>query len=164
MTKGRKHYLKSKEVKKLMLDVSDQLGINIKDYFKSKIRIQINEIQNGEIFIFNGEALLARFYGKLFPTLFFTEVLTIIPKIIIDMGAVPYVCKGADVMAPGITEINDEFNLNEIVLVVDERHGKPLAIGTALLNSEKMSKIKQGKVVKNLHYVGDKLWNHLKDS
>ena len=164
MTKGRKHFLKSKDIKKLTLDVSDLLGINIEDFFNSKIRVELNETENGEIFIFNGKALLARFYGELFPTLFFTEVLTILPKIIVDMGAVPYVCKGADVMAPGITAINDEFNLNDIVLVVDERHGKPLAIGTALLNSEKMSRIKQGKVVKIVHYVGDKLWNHLKDS
>jgi PUA domain protein len=164
MTKGRKHFLKSKEIKKLLLDVYDQIGIKIEKFLNSKIRVQVNETEYGDIIIFNGRALLVRFYGEFFPTLFFNEVLSIIPKIVIDMGAVPYVCKGADVMAPGITTINGEFKENDIVIVVDECHGKSLAIGRALLNSEKMDTVKQGKVVKIFHYVSDKLWNHLKDS
>lgn len=80
------------------------------------------------------------------------------------MGAVPYVCKGADVMAPGIREIQGEFDENELLLVVDERHGKPLAVGSAVFSSEELKKIKHGKAIKNLHYVGDKLWDSLKAS
>ena len=80
------------------------------------------------------------------------------------MGAIPYVCKGADVMAPGILIIKDEFKEKDIILVIDERHGKPLAIGAALFGSEEMKNAKRGRTVKNLHYVGDKLWNYMRAS
>jgi len=78
------------------------------------------------------------------------------------MGAVPYVCKGADVMAPGVVNINGEFKENDLLLVVDERHGKPLALGIALFNAQAMKNVKHGKIVKNIHYVGDKLWKALR--
>ena len=62
-------------------------------------------------------------------------------------------------MAPGIVSINGAFKKNDILLVVDERHEKPLAVGVALFNSQTMNKTKHGKVVRNLHHVGDKLWD-----
>jgi PUA domain protein len=86
------------------------------------------------------------------------------PKIVVDMGAIPYVCKGADVMAPGVVSIKGEFKENDVLLIIDERHGKPLAVGVALISSENMGAVNRGKTVKTLHYVGDKLWNHLKGS
>jgi len=78
------------------------------------------------------------------------------------MGAVPYICNGADVMAPGVVQIEGEFQADEFLLVIDERHRKPLAIGKALFNSEHMRNLKQGRIIKNLHYVGDKLWKLLR--
>ena len=65
-------------------------------------------------------------------------------------------------MAPGVVRVHGDFNENDLILVVDERHGKSLAIGVALFNSQTMRSLKQGKVVKNVHYVGDKLWNLVK--
>jgi predicted RNA-binding protein (TIGR00451 family) len=79
------------------------------------------------------------------------------------MGAVPYVCNGADVMAPGVVRVDGDFEKNDILLVVDERFGRSLAIGVALSDSQTMRKLAHGKFVKNFHYVGDKLWNLLKE-
>ena len=107
---------------------------------------------------------MAKSNGKLFFTLSFEELFPLFPKIVIDMGAVPYVCKGADVMAPGVRAVKGEFKENDLLLVIDERHGKPLAIGVALFSSEEMKTVNHGKTVKNLHHVGDKLWNLLKGS
>ena len=97
--------------------------------------------------------------GDLFPALLFHEFLTNIPKVIVDMGAVPYVCGGADIMAPGVVSIHGAFRKNDVLIVVDERHHKPLAVGVALFDSQTMGTIKHGKVVKSLHHVGDKLWD-----
>jgi len=160
--KGHRHSLKDKEAKRLLLEASTKLGANVEQLLGSKTRIEVNETETVEVFIFNGRPLLARSDGTLFFTLFFEELLLLFPKIVVDMGAVPYVCKGADVMAPGVLLINGEFKENDLLIVVDERHGKPLAIGVALFSSEEMKKVKRGKTVKILHYVGDKLWNHLK--
>ena len=45
------------------------------------------------------------------------------------MGAIPYVCKGATVMAPGIVRVEGEFGKGDLVLIVDMKHGKALALG-----------------------------------
>ena len=45
------------------------------------------------------------------------------------MGAVPYVCKGATIMAPGIVRIEGDFSMGELVVVVDMKFGKALGIG-----------------------------------
>ena len=156
--KRRRHFLKEKEIKSFLLEVSKRLGTDIERFFGSKTRVEVNETETAEIFIFNGRPLLARSNGELFPTLSFEELFPVIPKVIVDMGAVPYVCKGANVMAPGVVTIEDEFGENDLLLVVDERHGKPLAIGVALFSSQALKTVNRGKIVKNLHYVGDKLW------
>jgi PUA domain protein len=65
-------------------------------------------------------------------------------------------------MAPGIVRILGDFNEDDILLISDEKHQKPLAIGKALSDSKHMEKLRHGKVAKNIHYVGDSLWNLLK--
>jgi PUA domain protein len=153
--------MKEKDSKRFLQDTSKMLHTNIEQLLGTKIRVEVNETETVEIFFFNGKPLLARSNGDLFPTLLFKELLFILPKLVVDMGAIPYVCKGADVMVPGVISINGQFEINDVVIVVDERHGKTLAIGLALLRSENMKNVKNGKILKNLHYVGDKLWDSL---
>ena len=162
--KRHRHFLKDKDVKRFLSEISETLGNDIKQIISSKTRIEVDETETAEIYIFDGTPLLAKSNGQLFPTLAFDELFQVMPKVVVDMGAVPYVCKGADVMAPGVREIKGEFKENDLILVVDERHGKYLAVGVALLSSEAMKTVDHGKAVKNLHYVGDKLWNHMKAS
>ena len=160
--KPRRHFLKEKEARKLLLDFSQRLKTDVEQLLGTKPRIEVNETEAAEIFIVQGKPLLASSGGVLFPTLTFDEVFSLLPRIVVDMGAVPYVCKGADVMAPGVVSIKGEFKENDFLLVVDERHSKPLAIGVALFNSQATKNMKHGKIVKNVHHVGDKLWNHLR--
>lgn len=162
--KRRRHFLKEKEAKRFLVAVSETLGVDVEQFLGSKTRVEVNETENVEVFIFDGKPLLARAEGHIFPTLAFDELLRLMPKIVVDMGAVPYVCKGADVMAPGVVAINGEFNENSVLLVADERHGKSLAVGVALCSSEAMKAVNRGKTVKTLHFVGDKLWNYLRGS
>jgi len=69
------------------------------------------------------------------------------------------VINGADVMRPGITCVTADVRAQAPVQVVDERHGKPLAIGIALLDSPQIEQSTTGKMCKNIHYVGDEIWN-----
>lgn len=163
MPKRHRHSLRTKDAKKLFLEINKMLGIDIEQFFKKKLQVEIYETEVAEIFVFNGRPLLARSNEKLYPTLSFKELFPVLPKIVVDMGAIPYVCKGADVMAPGVLNIKGEFEESDILLVVDERHSKPLALGLALFNFEEMKTIKHGKILKTLHYVGDKLWDYLKE-
>lgn len=158
----RRHFLKEREVRRLLLDFSREFKVDAERFFGSRPRIELAEAQAAEVLLINERPLLARLCGRLLPTLAFDELLSLLPRIVVDMGAVPHVCNGADVMAPGVVCVHGVFNENGLVLVVDERHGKSLAIGVALFNSQTIRSLKQGKVVKNVHYVGDKLWNFVK--
>ena len=82
-----------------------------------------------------------------------------IKKITVDMGAVKFVVNGADIMRPGITKVDDAVTANGIVAIVDERHGKPLAIGVSQLSASDLRAATSGKVVKSIHHVNDDLWN-----
>jgi len=159
----RRHFLKEKEARKLFLDFSQRLKVDAQRLFGSKPRVEVNETEVAEIFIIDGKPLLARSDKALFPTLAFDDVFPFLPRIVVDMGAVPYVCDGADVMAPGVVSIEGDFKENDFLLVVDERYGKPLMIGVALFNSQAMKNLKQGKIVKNVHHVGDKIWKALRE-
>ena len=77
---------------------------------------------------------------------------------IFDMGAIPYVGAGADVMRPGIRSCDDGILAGDVVAVVDEKFGRPLAVGEALLASEELRAAAKGRMVHTLHYAGDKLW------
>jgi len=160
--KSRRHFLKEKEIKKLFLDFSQRLKVDAERLFGPTPRVEVNETEVAEIFIVNGKPSLAKSSGTLFPTLAFEEVFPFLPKIVVDMGAVPYVCKGADIMVPGVVSIEGDFKENDFLLVVDERHGKQLMIGVALFDSQTIKNLKHGKIVKNIHHVGDKLWNVLR--
>jgi PUA domain protein len=61
-------------------------------------------------------------------------------------------------MRPGIVSVDDAIKEGDVIVIIDEKHSKPLAIGIALSDADKMREQTQGKSVKNLHYVGDKLW------
>ncbi|MCW3978236.1 MAG: hypothetical protein NWF12_00685 [Candidatus Bathyarchaeota archaeon] len=118
-------------------------------------------IEDGtEVYLVNSTVQLASRDETLFPTLINPNVGRL-PSIVVDMGAIPYVCNGADVMAPGLKEIRGEFEEGDLVVVRDIEHGKALAIGKALVGSDEMKEMRKGKAVMNLHHVGDKLWKAL---
>ena len=84
------------------------------------------------------------------------------PKIVVDMGAVKFVCDGATVMRPGVKNYS-EFEKDQLVCVVEESRNKFLAIGRSFVSSKDMTTMTKGEVVKNLHYVSDRFWEAAKE-
>ena len=82
------------------------------------------------------------------------------PDVTVDRGALPYILRGADVMAPGIISFS-KFKTDDIVFVKCEGVPRVVAIAKALVDSEQLSNMKKGKVLENLHYVGDKIWKQV---
>ncbi len=160
----RRFFLKEREAKALLCKVTEKLKINVEQLFKGKVSLEVVETDVGEIYLINGKPQLAKIGELVFPTLMFDEFLAVAPKTVVDMGAVPYVCKGANVMAPGIKRYEGDFKKGDFIAVVDERHGKALAIGEAFYESDEARKIKQGVAIKNIHYVGDRIWDLVKSS
>ncbi|MEM3696622.1 MAG: DUF1947 domain-containing protein [Candidatus Bathyarchaeia archaeon] len=160
--KYRRYFLKDKEAKLLLNKISERLRVDLRQILSSKIKVEIVETEFTEIYLFNNKPILAKVEEKIFPTLVFNEFLNSAAKVVVDMGAVPHICKGADVMAPGIVRFEGKFGRGDFVLVVDEKYGKPLAVGEALFGGDEAEKTKQGVVVKNVHFTGDKIWNFIK--
>ncbi|HOL06658.1 MAG TPA: RNA-binding protein, partial [Methanomassiliicoccaceae archaeon] len=76
----------------------------------------------------------------------------------VDMGAVPFVTKGADVMGPGIVDADPDIQPGDMVWVKDIKNGVPLAVGEALIPGLQMRERSPGKAIKSIHHVTDKLW------
>jgi PUA domain protein len=73
------------------------------------------------------------------------------------MGAVKFMCDGANVMRPGIRSFT-EFEKGQIVCVVEESQKKFLAVGRALVSSSELQAMTKGVAIENLHYISDKYW------
>jgi PUA-domain protein len=157
--KSRRYTLKSKESKQLLTTASQKLKINLEDLFGSKVDVETVEADFGELLLVNGSPVLFRIGDAVFPVLSAEQIVAKLPKAIVDMGAVRFMCNGADVMAPGIVRYEGEFAKGDVIVVVDVKHGKPLALGEALLDSAEAKETKQGAIIKSKHYVSDKVWN-----
>jgi len=160
--KCRRHFLKAKEARLLFEEVSERFKTDLNELFNNKVNVELVETSFAEIFLINDRPLLVKTEENFFPTLVFNEILALSPKVVVDMGAVPHICNGADVMAPGIVRCEGEFRRGNLVFVVDERHGKPLAVGKAIYDVSKLRTVTRGVVVKIIHFVGDNVWNFIK--
>ena len=121
--------------------------------------IAMGEVEDGtKVYLLDGEASFALASDTMYPALNNPHIEKL-PNVIVDMGAIPYVCKGADVMSPGVVRIDNDFRKGDLVVIRDVNHGKALAIASALVSSENFKDMTKGKAFRNLHYVGDKIWN-----
>jgi PUA-domain protein len=155
----KRHLLKKREQKaeleKLETDFGSTIGLDTKAQLESGI------LDDGSrILLLDGDILFFESEGRFVPTLrALLGGIIHIPQISVDMGAVKFVVNGADIMRPGITHIDDEVRENGIVAIVDERHGKPLAVGISMLSASALRAATSGKVVKSVHHINDELWD-----
>lgn len=136
--------------------VLEGTGNYLKGMSYSKVE-EAETVDGARIYLLDDEILLFAVDGIIYPTLR-CKCVDSLPTVVVDMGAIPFVCKGADVMAPGIVEIKTPFEEGALVVVRDVKHSKALAIGKALKSSVAIMAEKKGKVIHNLHYVGDRIW------
>jgi PUA domain protein len=113
--------------------------------------------------IITGNGITAVKIGEvILPFLDDIPILEKFPYVTVDMGAVKFVCKGANIMRPGITKFSD-FESGEIVCIVEESQNKFLAVGKAEMSSKELEGIKNGEVIKNMHYISDIFWESKKE-
>ena len=130
-----------------------------KDYGNVKAKkVEVAEFDEKQVYLFDERIEFIKDKNGLYPYLG-GSYLGSLPRVVVDMGAIRFVCNGADVMAPGIVEV-DGFDEGSIVVIRDVSHGKALAIGISIKSSGEIESNKKGKVIQNIHYVGDKLWEN----
>ncbi len=121
----------------------------------------LHELDEGASLIKGNSFAALRIGDTYLPFLSETPLLEKFPKVVVDTGAIKFVCNGANVMRPGIRK-HTEFKKDDTVCVVEEAHNKYLAVGKSLVSSDEMQNITKGEVVKNLHYISDKYWETAK--
>jgi len=157
----RRYFLRKREARSLLGELAE-LSIPVGE--PRGAAVEVAEAQDGtRIFIINGAPLAAEKKGEIFPLLTSEEAVKRLPALVVDMGAVPHICNGADVMAPGVVGVRGDFEEGALVKVIDEKHGRAIAVGRALHSSHEIRAMEKGRVVKNLHYVGDKLWRLVRE-
>jgi PUA-domain protein len=151
----KRYHLKKKKLK----EFKDKLG-PYSSLIPSKSKVEILESDLPDLILVDGDPLIMILDDEPFPTLKGALKHPIESQVVVvDMGAVKFMASGADVMSPGIVEADPQIQEGDTVIVVDENHHKPLAMGTAIINGQEMVESNKGKAVKTLHYIGDKIWN-----
>ena len=144
--------MRSRDARNLLKELSKDYG----DVGAKKV--EVAEFEEKKVYLFDERMEFIEDENGLYPYLG-GSYLDILPRVVVDMGAIRFVCNGADVMAPGIVEV-DEFKEGSLVVIRDMSHGKALSIGLSLKSSSEIESNKKGKVIHNIHYVGDKLWEN----
>ena len=119
--------------------------------------LKVYEIDN-EIQLITGKDIkILKIKDEYLPFLSEISTLEKFPFVQVDMGAVKFMCKGANLMRPGIKKFSD-FSKDDIVCIVEESQNKFLAIGKSEVDSSELESMDKGEVLKNLHYISDKAW------
>ncbi len=158
-----RHFLRNKFIKALREKIKEQFLVDPYTLIPKQSEVELIKSDEFSLYIVNKHALLIEFKDILLPSLHsLLENKLNLPTITVDKGAVPYVTKGAHIMAPGIMKVDPIIKEGTFVAIIDETHHKPLAIGKAVLDADEIQKSGKGKAVHNLHYIGDKIWSFVK--
>jgi malignant T-cell-amplified sequence len=155
------HTLSKREIRDIAGRISKNWPKSIICNIKSLNAIETEK--NGRLLVGEGITIVQTKDDLIVPHLVEKDLLSHFPCVIVDMGAVGFICNGANVMRPGITN-TDGFGESEIVVVKDQVHNKSLAIGYSRVDAGTMMNLEKGPVINNLHYVGDIFWNLKKET
>ena len=140
------------------LNAKIQSRFNLTDFFSKKDRVERAE-DKAILILKNNEPQFFYKDNQIYPTLQLLQKKNLLKSVAINMPAVPFIVGGADIMRPGIVHI-DDFQKDAIISIVDEKNKKPIAVGIALFSSDEIKQMDKGKVVKNIHYIGDQIWEN----
>ena len=146
--------LNKKKKKELLsqLKLKYTLHLPIESIKKEKIAL-VHE-STFDLILFNNSPLFIRLDKDILPTIFaLRNHIVKVPTVQVDAGAVRHILNGADIFSQGVTAY-DSFQTGEIVAILNPQ-ATIIAVGKSLVDH---SNIKPGKIIKNLHYAGDKIY------
>jgi len=152
----RRKRLRKKEVAPLIKELEEILDCTV---FSEERPIETGDV--GDLKVIIADNRIVGFYAGERPFLSLRGVLEYSPKnyyAVVDSGAVPYVYNGADIMAPGVIAADENIRTGDPIWIKEEKYGKPLAVGIALMDGPEMVEAKSGKAAKSVLHVGDKVW------
>ncbi|MCG3779138.1 MAG: RNA-binding protein [Candidatus Nitrosopumilus limneticus] len=149
----KSNLISKSETTTLLKKISEEWGIEFPKMKNVKVHQILNDAQ-----IITGDGLkILKINDDYLPFLSETEILKKFPSVEVDMGAVKFMCKGANLMRPGIKKFS-EFEKEKVVCIVEETHHKFLAVGKSIVSSKELETMEKGEVIQNMHYISDKFW------
>ena len=146
--------LRKSDIRELNNKISEAYGAD--DFLNRKDKI---ELIDDHIISHNNEPIFFYHESRLAPALkLLLKHGFPIKKVTVDMGAVKFVTSGADIMRPGIINFDPEIKDGDFIAIIDENNKKPLAIGKMMFSRQEAESMASGKIIKNIHHVGDELW------
>ncbi len=150
-----RHHLRSDAVRDLEGTLEDQFGVDLVGDSFELVEFADAEV---EVVLVDGQPLVAYFEADIAPTVQGANVLDPDRHLVtVDAGAISFVSDGADIMRPGIVEADEEIQPGDLVVIVEETHGKALAIGRSRVEGTDLTG-SEGKVIDSIHHVGDELF------
>ena len=150
-----RHHLRSDDISTIETSLSDHLGAEVDGNAFELVEFGDFEF---DLVLVDGEPLVFYVDDEPFLTVHGANAHPPTRHVVtVDAGAVAFVSNGADVMRPGIVEADAEIEAGELVVIVEETHGKALAVGRAMTDGTDMVG-ESGKVVESIHHVGDELY------
>jgi PUA domain protein len=149
----KSNLISKSETSVLLKTVSEKWGIE----FPKIKNVRVHQILDDAQIITGAGIKILKVNDDYLPFLSETETLKKFPNVMVDMGAVKFMCKGANVMRPGIKKYT-EFEKDSLVCIVEESQHKFLAVGKALVASSELENMEKGEVIKNIHYISDRFW------
>ena len=148
----KSNLISKSETSTLLKTVSEKWGIEFPKMKNVKVHQILDDAQ-----IITGDGLkILKVDEDYLPFLSETKMLEKFPAVTVDMGAVKFMCKGANLMRPGIKKFT-EFEKDQIVCIVEESQHKFLAVGKSLVSSSELETMEKGEIINNLHYISDKI-------
>ena len=149
----KSNLISKSETTALLKTVSERWAIELPKIKNLKIHQILNDAQ-----IITGEGIkILKVNNDYLPFLSEIKTLEKFPTVTVDMGAVKFMCKGANLMRPGIKKFT-EFESGKIVCIIEESQQKFLAVGKSLVSSGELETMEKGEVIKNMHYISDRFW------
>ena len=120
--------------------------------------LELLEKDNLKLLLINQNQAFFWYGNQWVPTLRLLQQNPLLKTITIDMGAIKFIVNGADIMRPGIVDVDLAIKKDDFIVIIDQKNKKPIAIGISLYDGSEIQTLTTGKVVKNIHYLGDDLW------
>jgi len=149
----KSNLISKSETNALIKTVSERWGMQFPKIKNLKVHQIFDDAQ-----IITGDGIkILKVNDDYLPFLSETNTLEKFPNVMVDMGAVKFMCKGANVMRPGIKKFT-KFEKDDLVCIIEESQHKFLAVGKAMVSSSELEDMEKGEVIKNIHYISDKFW------
>jgi PUA domain protein len=149
----KSNLISKSETVSLLKIVSESWGME----FPKIKNLKVHQITNDAQIIIGQGIKILKINDDYLPFLSETETLEKFPSVTVDMGAIKFMCKGANLMRPGIKKFT-EFDKDKLVCIIEESQHKFLAVGKSMVSSSELEEMQKGEIIKNMHYISDNFW------